>query len=158
MECRGVVERIEGGRVWVRLLRSERCDSCPGCGLFSSKPRNQIVLEIDSVGRLKEGDKVTMSMPDRRLFSAFALVFCVPVLAMVAAYGVANLILSLITAGSVGTVAVLAAAAVGLISFYLVVKSTNRANLEPEITVLSKVDDDPSSGKGGLREDADEIL
>ncbi len=138
MECRGVVERIEKDKVWVRLLRSQRCDSCPGCGLLSKEPRNRVELELPSTRALKEGDEVVMTMPNRRLFLAFALVFGIPVLAMVTAYGMASLIVGLISPSSTGTVAVLAAAASGLLSFYLVVKGTNRSSMEPKITIYPK--------------------
>jgi len=148
MECRGVVEKVENGRVWIRPLRSERCDGCPGCGAFSSRPGGLLDLELEKAPGLEVGDEVTFIMPDRRFFVAFALVFGVPVLATVAAYGLSILLLSLVLPGASGAVAVLFAAAAGLFSFYLASRSTNRPSFEPEVTILRRA----SSPRGDAKE------
>ena len=148
MECHGVVERVENGKAWVRLIRSEKCEGCPGCGLFSSKPRGIVDLELMKVPGLVEGDEVSISMPDRRFFSALVLVFGLPILVMVAVYGIATLLLSLFAPGTPRAVAVLAAAVFGLLSFYLASRNTNRPTFEPEVTILRRASLSGSDANG----------
>lgn len=149
MECRGVVEKVENGRALVRLLRSKACEGCPGCSFLSSKDRNMVDLELTRAPDLKKGDEVTIHMPNRRFFSAFALVFGVPILVTVVTYGVASLLLGLFFPGASGALAVLLSTAAGLIAFYFASKRTNRPSFEPTIAIHRR------SEVGGCDEEGD---
>lgn len=150
MECRGVVEKVENGRALVRLLRSKACEGCPGCSFLSSKDRNMVDLELTRAPGLKKGDEVAIHMPNRRFFSAFALVFGVPLLATVVTYGVASLLVGMFFPGAPGALPVLLSTAAGLLAFYLASKRTNRPSFEPTITIQSRSEGEGGDEDGGL--------
>lgn len=78
----GKVVRIKGGAAKVEIERTPACEGCKAC-IFASK-KTVIVTAINEAGA-KLGDEVTVLPPPPKPFTAFLILFVVPIAALVAA-------------------------------------------------------------------------
>lgn len=86
IEHAGIVERIAGGRVEVRILQASACSSCSARGLCrSSESKEKIVDAIGHYPSLRVGDKVTIAGAARLGLRASLLAYCLPLVLMVVA-------------------------------------------------------------------------
>lgn len=96
IEEAGVVVTVESDAVWVATQRKTTCGSCSArmtCGqglmtsLASDKKPHLIKISTDLL--LREGDQVTLGMPEELLVRSAFLVYMLPLLAMfISALGV----------------------------------------------------------------------
>lgn len=96
IEEAGVVVTVEPDAVWVATQRKTTCGSCSAritCGqglmtsLASDKKPHLIKISTDLL--LREGDQVTLGMPEELLVRSAFLVYMLPLLAMfISALGV----------------------------------------------------------------------
>lgn len=84
-EEKATVSHIVGDFVFLETQNSASCDNCSsksGCGqlssLFTYKPKNK--LKVNNTLKLKEGDKVIVAMPSRKLLKATMLMYLMPLL------------------------------------------------------------------------------
>ncbi len=86
MERTGVVVgRIGGGRVRVRLLTPEACESCGACHMAASKS-DYAIEALDPLG-VEEGRKVLLEIAPRSVLKASAAVYVLPLVLFLGFYG-----------------------------------------------------------------------
>lgn len=96
IEGAGVVVTVEPDAVWVATQRKTTCGSCSarmtcGQGLMTSlaSDKKPHLIKISTNLLLREGDQVTLGMPEELLVRSAFLVYMLPLLAMfISALGV----------------------------------------------------------------------
>ena len=116
IEERARVLQLQGKLAVIEMQRQNACDSCElsgGCGTGSLGRllgQRAQVYTIPNEQNLKAGDTIVIGMPDRSFLLASLMMYVLPLLTMLLAALVAQLIFN----ASDGTVAVVALAGLGL--------------------------------------------
>ncbi|MFO7638205.1 MAG: SoxR reducing system RseC family protein [bacterium] len=127
--------------VELRLVRSEKCSSCPaagGCPSMDLGLSRDCRLEARNALRARPGDRVEVTIPDRGQLVAGLAVFAIPV-ALAAAGAVLGNVLA---PGNLGTgIGVAAGLGLGIIGAVAIDRFTRRrAKLRPRVTrILHRV-------------------
>ena len=97
IEEQGRVAAVDGNSVWVETVRNTACTSCgasQGCGQYlSEKYRTHHALaciRVSSSWPLSEGDRVVLGIPENSLLRASALMYLLPLAAMMAGLWLAS--------------------------------------------------------------------
>lgn len=80
----GVVEQVLGTQAYLRMERSPACSSCGSRHMCYGDSSEDLLVEIDNTLKAKVGDRVEISMPTGSLLRLSVLVYCGPILAMIA--------------------------------------------------------------------------
>lgn len=80
----GVVEQVLGTQAHIRMERSPACSSCGSRHMCYGDSSEDLLVEIDNTLKAKVGDRVEISMPTGSLLRLSVLVYCGPILAMIA--------------------------------------------------------------------------
>ncbi len=80
----GVVEQVSDTQAHIRMQRSPACASCGSRHMCYSDSNEDLLVEIDNTLKAKVGDRVEISMPTGSLLRLSVLVYCGPILAMIA--------------------------------------------------------------------------
>lgn len=140
MDCRGLVMEDRGRTALVRVARVN-CAQCGGCGFFARRREHTLEFEAVNTVGAHEGEEVLMHVPPRRLALLYLYAFGIPLLAMGLVFGMVFLCLYLWGFDGPQGPSVIAAAAAGLVSFWLGSRLSARKEVTPEITeVLRKFD------------------
>jgi len=91
----GIVVSVEKGDVVIRAKRESSCGSCAGksaCGTLGSwdikkKDKNDYDIRLPNVLNAKQGDMVTIEVPDQLILTASMTFYGYPVLAFLMAGG-----------------------------------------------------------------------
>lgn len=82
MRERGIVTRISGGKAAIRMSEVAACSKCGLCSAVGGGHRE---IVVDAPPKLDPGDAVDIVVEPRARLRAAGLVFCVPLIAFVAA-------------------------------------------------------------------------
>jgi positive regulator of sigma E activity len=105
----GVVRQSDADRVTVELLPPPRCDGCAGaCLWYRVQPRAELTLAAS--GTLRVGTIVAVTLPDRYVMAAAALVYGWPLVALLMGGAVAAATFGTDLAAAAGAAASLLAA------------------------------------------------
>jgi len=82
----GVIERIEGEHVQVRIVQTSACAACKVAGYCSAAESKEKIVDVyhAGAGRLNVGDAVVVTAPSRIATRALFWAFGVPFVVMVA--------------------------------------------------------------------------
>jgi positive regulator of sigma E activity len=130
MECRAEVVELDGRKALLRVARVN-CAECGGCGMLSrDREQTQEFTVANSLG-VRQGDEVILSVPSRKLYLAFLIMFGLPVLAIAAVYLLVEVLFGLMGWGSAQGPGVIAAVMVGFLAFWGGIKLADRLGLSP---------------------------
>ena len=94
MNKNGVVERVDGTKITVRIERDSSCGE--NCAICNACPSKNMLITVESDTKLSEGDKVKLETNTKYvLFSAF-IVYILPILLLIVGYVVYTLYLGLV--------------------------------------------------------------
>ncbi|MDW7681433.1 MAG: SoxR reducing system RseC family protein, partial [bacterium] len=79
----GVVSRVEADKVWVRVVKGEKCEGCKACGAFGEGSAEMMVMDHLSV---QKGDRVEVEIDPTQVVRHSSIVFLLPVLGLVLGY------------------------------------------------------------------------
>ena len=94
IEEQALVTRIAEGQVWIKSLQTNACGAClqkTACATSMMEkilPKREFAVDCDL--KLQIGDKVVVAIDDSHLLSTSLLMYVLPLLAMLAAVGLAN--------------------------------------------------------------------
>jgi positive regulator of sigma E activity len=147
MECVAEVIELKGKKALLRAARLS-CADCGACGLFSRGRDEAVEFTVDNALGARPGDKVVLSVPSRKLYFSYLLVFALPVLAVGAAYALVAVAFSLAGRGGAQGPAVIAAVAAGLAAFWGGIKLADRLGLSPAmVKIAEKGEEEPPPAK-----------
>jgi positive regulator of sigma E activity len=86
------------------------------------------------------GDEVILSVPSRKLYQAYLIIFGLPVLAIAAAYLMVEVIFGLMGRGGAQGPGVIAAVMVGFLAFWGGIKLADRLGLSPAMLEIVESD------------------
>lgn len=94
MNKNGVVEKVEGTKVTVRIERDSSCGE--NCAMCNACPSKNMLITVDTDTPLSAGDRVKLETNTKYvLLSAFA-VYIFPIILLIAGYAVHTLYLGLV--------------------------------------------------------------
>jgi len=136
MTEQGTVVRVEGGRAGVRVSR--QADAfCRRCGACQTTAAGDLLLWVEAVG-LAVGDAVTLEVPLPGVWRSIALVFALPLAALVAGLVIGGRWEGLQTATGLGAEgsAVALGAGLAILAFLAAVLSERRFANRHRVRVL----------------------
>ncbi len=138
MENKGIVQKIDGNRITVKLFKDSSCSHCNQCHGASKYGKD---FEFETDKKAKVGDLVTLEIAEKEVIKAAAIAYIFPPLMMIAGYLVTSKLGFSENQSILGSFVGLALAFLGLF-FYdkLFAKKT----IEEEIQVISVEAYDPS--------------
>ncbi|MEJ2589701.1 MAG: SoxR reducing system RseC family protein [Deltaproteobacteria bacterium] len=80
----GIVERVKGKRVLVRIERTSACATCESRGSCEMGPDKKMMVEVANDLAAKTGDRVEVSIPSGSLLKLGFLVYLLPIVALIA--------------------------------------------------------------------------
>jgi positive regulator of sigma E activity len=86
----GVVTAINGNRITVEIVKGGGCKSCGMKGICGDNNR-PIVLQFDTDGQYKIGDKVSVSVTSGMRVLSSVIVFVFPLLALIGFYAIGTI-------------------------------------------------------------------
>ena len=79
----GIVRRIENDKAWILLQKGEQCHGCTACQAFGDGSAEILALNKVSAA---PGDKVEIEIAPKEVIKHSAIVFLIPVLALIVGY------------------------------------------------------------------------
>jgi len=84
---KGIVLNVEDNKVTVSMYKDAACSSCAGCGNKSKTSGNfEFLTDVE----VKKGDVVSFEMEDAFVLKVAALVYVIPLIAMILSYIIAS--------------------------------------------------------------------
>jgi positive regulator of sigma E activity len=149
---RGVVTETHDGEVTVRITGGEACAKCGCCvSLGSGEMLLEGVLDHSSA---QEGDTVEIEVPERSRLVANALLFGVPVVALVLGYLAGYLLASVLGTSPDLTGALVALGAVGLTFAWLRAKGSDLLSGDRDRPRVSAILPRSDQGAGTVQDGA----
>lgn len=84
----GVVERVEGGMVHVRIVQTSACSACKAKSMCMSSESQEKEMDAVMSEPLQAGDKVEIQVRERLAWKAVLLAYILPFFVMLAVLGV----------------------------------------------------------------------
>lgn len=79
----GIIRKLEEKNAWVLLQKGEQCHGCTACNMFGDGSAEILAKnDIDA----KPGDQVQIEIAPRKVIKNSAIVFLIPVLALIVGY------------------------------------------------------------------------
>lgn len=134
---KGVIKKIQGNKIIVKLYKDTACSHCSGCSPESKYGKD---FEFTTDLKAEIGDIVTFEIPAGKVIKAASIAYVFPALAMILGYFFGNKLLSLSENLSIITSFLGLFLAFVVLFFYdkLIVKK--RKNSEIEIISIEKED------------------
>ncbi|MFI3229748.1 MAG: SoxR reducing system RseC family protein [Bacillota bacterium] len=147
----GKIDKIKGSWATVRFDRKLACENCNMC--FKPKEENYVELRVKNTVNAKVGDNVKVSMGDKAVITASAIVYAVPLVIV----AIAVVISSLLSTEFVAFVSAIVALILSFVVVHIIDKKlkTNKAyfpqmvaivledkqNLSEQITTESEIEE-----------------
>lgn len=78
----GIVEKVKNSKAMIRVNRTTACETCKSHGSCQMEKRD-IVVEVANDLQAKVGDMVELSMPDGAIVQLSAMVYLLPIIALI---------------------------------------------------------------------------
>lgn len=90
IEHEGIIEKINGNRVTIRILQQSACSECHAKGVCMAADSKEKIIEVsDSTGRFRENERVIIegkaSIGHKAVFWAFVLPLAILILTLILA-------------------------------------------------------------------------
>lgn len=79
----GIIKKLENNNAWVLLQKGEQCHGCTACRAFGDGSAE--ILAVNDINA-KPGDKVEIEIQPKQVVKHSAVVFLLPVLALIIGY------------------------------------------------------------------------
>ncbi|KDE70476.1 hypothetical protein FUSO6_04280 [Fusobacterium necrophorum DAB] len=139
MENKGIVQKIEGNRITVKLFKDSSCSHCNQCHGASKYGKD---FEFETDKKAKVGDLVTLEIAEKEVIKAAAIAYIFPPLMMIAGYLLADRLGFSENHSILGSFIGLGLAFLGL---FLYDKLFAKKTIEEEIQIISVETYDPNN-------------
>ena len=139
MENKGIVQKIEGNRITVKLFKDSSCSHCNQCHGASKYGKD---FEFETDKKAKVGDLVTLEIAEKEVIKAAAIAYIFPPLMMIAGYLLADRLGFSENQSILGSFLGLGLAFFGL---FVYDKLFTKKTIEEEIQVISVETYDPNN-------------
>lgn len=80
---RGIIEKTESEKAFVKVQRSSACSHCESRGICQVENEKEMVVEVENVLGGKPGDQVEIMIPTGSFMKISLMVYMLPVLAFI---------------------------------------------------------------------------
>lgn len=144
MENKGIVQKIDGNRITVKLFKDSSCSHCNQCHGASKYGRD---FEFETDKKVKVGDLITLEIAEKEVIKAAAIAYIFPPLMMIAGYLATNKLGFSENQSILGSFIGLGLAFFGL---FLYDKLFAKKTIEEEIQIISIEAYDPSKVENNI--------
>lgn len=134
---KGVIKRINGNKIVVKLYKDTACSHCSGCSGDNKYGKD---FEFTTDLKAEIGDIVTFEIPAGKVIKAASIAYVFPAVTMILGYFFGEKLLGLSENKSIITSFLSLALAFGVLYLYDKVRAKRKPNSEIEIISIEKED------------------
>lgn len=136
---KGIVTKIKGNKISVRLYKSSACSHCSAC---SEEAKSGKIFDFPFDKEVEKGDLVTLEIAEKEVMKAAIIVYVIPPIFMILGYIVAASLNFSETMSALGSFVGLA---VSFLILFLYDKFFAKKNIEEEIKIIAVEKYDPNN-------------